>query len=139
MVASLVIFLIWFYKAYSNIYPQMLEPRYKKYWAIWSFFVPIVNFYLPYLMIKKMYLTISIVLGDAEAAESFKRLTAINILWALYILMWIASIVYFIVAYPNVSVIFDIVMYILIIPCIWLTVKIIQDYVKLEERVWGDK
>jgi heme/copper-type cytochrome/quinol oxidase subunit 2 len=104
MIISLVIFLIWFYKAYSNLYRQ--KPlKYKKKWAILGWLIPVINLYLPYLMIKEMYLNIAVLTNNPLAHESVKKLTTVNILWALYILLWILDIVYYAVIYPDASVI----------------------------------
>jgi hypothetical protein len=86
-------------------------------------------------MIKEMYLNIAVLTNNPLTHESVKKLTTVNILWALYILLWILDIVYYAVIYPDTSVIFDIIMYALIIPSVWFTAKIIQDYCRLEEQL----
>ncbi|MDR1461497.1 MAG: DUF4328 domain-containing protein [Campylobacteraceae bacterium] len=138
VIASLVVFIIWFYKAYSNLYQKTSNLKYKKYWAILGWIIPIINLYLPYFLIKDMYSNIAILTNDSTAVENFKKLTAINIWWALYILGWILDIGYYIAIYPDKSIVFDITTYILLIPSVWFTVKIIRDYCESEERLFSN-
>jgi heme/copper-type cytochrome/quinol oxidase subunit 2 len=135
MMGSLVTFLIWFYRAYSNLHEKAPNLKRKRYWAILGWVIPIVNLYLPYLIIKEMYANIAILTNNPSAQESIKKWTTINLWWTLYILGWILDIVYYISIYPKTSVIFDVVTYILIVPSVWLTVKIIQDYCRFEEQL----
>jgi hypothetical protein len=137
IIASLVTFLIWFYKAYSNLY-EKTPLKYKKIWAVLGWLVPVINFYLPYLMIKEMYSNVAVLTNNPLAGESIKKFTTINIWWTLYILMWVADIAYYALIYPDTSVVFNIVTYILIVPSVWLTVKVIQDYCKFEEELLGN-
>jgi hypothetical protein len=135
MIVSLVMFLIWFYKAYSNLYKQT-PLKYKKKWAVLGWLVPVINFYLPYLMVKEMYSNIAVLTNNSLAHESAKKLTTINIWWTLYILMWILDIAYYATIYPDTSAIFNIATYSLMIPSIWFTVKIIQDYCRFEGQLF---
>jgi Ca2+/Na+ antiporter len=48
-------FLRWFYTAYSNLHQKVANLSYTKGWAIGSWFVPILNFYRPYKIMKELY------------------------------------------------------------------------------------
>jgi hypothetical protein len=138
IIATLVMFIIWFYKAYSTLYQKTPDLKYKKRWAVLSWIIPVVNFYLPYLLLKDMYSNIAILTNNSAATESLKKLTAVNIWWGLYILGWILDIGYYAVIYPDNSAVFNVVTYILIIPSVWFTVKIIQNYCEFEEKLFID-
>ncbi|MDR2635454.1 MAG: DUF4328 domain-containing protein [Campylobacteraceae bacterium] len=135
LLASVVVFIIWFYKAYSILDEKTPNLKYKKSLAVWSWIIPVVNFYLPYLLLKDMYKNIAILTNDSEVEKSFKKLTALNIWWAIYILGWILDIGYYAAIYPDSSMAFNIITYLLIIPSVWLTVKIIRDYCELEAKL----
>jgi hypothetical protein len=86
-----------------------------------------------------MYQNIATLTNSLEAEKSLKKLTALNIWWAIYVLGWILDIGYYAAIYPNGSMTFNIVAYLLTIPAVWLMVKIIQDYCELEEKLFADK
>ncbi|MDR1007646.1 MAG: DUF4328 domain-containing protein [Campylobacteraceae bacterium] len=134
IVTSLIMFLIWFYKAYSILYQKTSDLKYKKYWTILSWIIPVINFYLPYLIIKDMYSVAAV--NNPLTQKRIKKWTTINICWTLYIFMWILDIAYYIIVYPDRPVVFDAVTYILIAPSIWLTIKIIKDYCELEAKLF---
>ncbi|MDR2099347.1 MAG: DUF4328 domain-containing protein [Campylobacteraceae bacterium] len=133
-IISLIMFLVWFYKAYSNIYELIHEPKYKKWWAIASWLVPVVNFFVPYFILKYMYLKAADLAGNPLAAERIKKWATLNVYWALWILAWICDIVYYVIIFPDMPVAFEVFTCILIVPGAWFTAKIIWDYCELEEE-----
>jgi hypothetical protein len=136
LIVTLVIFIMWFYKACSNLHKVVEKPKYAPYWAVWSWIIPVVNFYLPYKIIKDIYAKASDLLGDIPATDNAKNSTIINISWAIYIIILILDIVYYIIIFPNHSIVFDVATFVLLIPSVWLTVKIIYNYSVLEERLF---
>ena len=49
MLFSIIFFLMWFYRAYSNLHKTSKTPlEYNKNMAIWAFFIPILNLYRPF-------------------------------------------------------------------------------------------
>ncbi|MDR3345834.1 MAG: DUF4328 domain-containing protein [Campylobacteraceae bacterium] len=135
LIATVVIFIVWFYKAYSNLRKVTDKPKYAPYWAVWSWIIPVVNFYLPFKILKDMQAKASDLLG-VPVIENTKNRKIINILWALYLIAWGLDIVYYIIIYPNSSIIFDVATFVLLIPSVWLSVKIIYNYSVLEERLF---
>lgn len=133
-IISVVIFFVWFYKAYSNIYALSPNPKYKKWWTVVSWLVPVVNFFMPYFILKYMYIKAADLTNNPQSYESIKKWTTLNICWALYILLWICDIVYYVFMLPDTSILFYVITYILIVPYVWLIVKIINGYCKLEEE-----
>ncbi|MDR2790271.1 MAG: DUF4328 domain-containing protein [Campylobacteraceae bacterium] len=133
-IISIIMFLVWFYKAYSNIYALTPDPKYKKWWVVASWLVPVVNFFVPYFILRYMYTKAADLADNPEAYKNMQKWTTLNACWALYILMWIGDIVYYALIFPDTSTLFNIITYILFIPCAWLTAKIINNYCKLEEE-----
>lgn len=55
-VASALFFLIWIYRAYSNLKPLGAKNlKYSKWWAIGCFFIPVVNFFRPYQVVNELW------------------------------------------------------------------------------------
>ncbi|MDR2081559.1 MAG: DUF4328 domain-containing protein [Campylobacteraceae bacterium] len=131
---SLVMFFVWFYRAYSNIYELSPNPKYKKWQVVLSWLVPVVNFFAPYFVLKYMYAQAADLANNPQSYENMKKWTTLNIFWALYILMWIYDIVYFALIFPDTSIVFETITCILIVIGVWFTAKIINDYCKLEEE-----
>lgn len=135
IIGAFVMFIRWFYRAYSNLYEKTPDLKYKKRWVILCWLIPVINFYLPFLLIKNMYSNIAILTDNAAAKENLEKLTTINIWWMLYIVMWIFDLGYYALIYPGKSIMFNIITYILLIPSVWLTIKIIRNYCKIEEQL----
>jgi|SRR5690554_1044000 len=54
-VATAVAFLLWFSRAYSNLYIKVKDLAFSKSAAVWTWFIPIVNLFRPYTIMKEMY------------------------------------------------------------------------------------
>jgi small-conductance mechanosensitive channel len=54
-IVSTVTFLLWFKRAYSNLHKKVTGLPYTAGWAVGSWFVPIINLYRPYIIMKKLY------------------------------------------------------------------------------------
>ena len=50
-----VFFLVWFYREYCNLHRVIPYAQYKKSWAIWSWFVPLICLYRPYTIMKELH------------------------------------------------------------------------------------
>jgi len=48
-------FFTWFATAYRNLRACEVTPRYRRYWAIWGFFVPFINLIRPYRMLTEIW------------------------------------------------------------------------------------
>lgn len=54
-ITSLVLFLNWFRRAYGNLHRIGIKTlKYSETMAVWSFFIPIINFYRPYKIAKEI-------------------------------------------------------------------------------------
>jgi len=53
-IISIIFFIRWFSRAYSNLHRKVTGLLYSKGWAIGCWFVPILNFYRPYRIMKEL-------------------------------------------------------------------------------------
>jgi len=53
--SSIIFFLVWFTRAYSNLFLFEKKPKFKKKMAIWSFIIPIVSLYRPYQIMNEIW------------------------------------------------------------------------------------
>jgi hypothetical protein len=53
--ATAIVFIVWFYRAYSNLYPLGATLRHKPGWAIGGWFVPILSFIRPKQMANDIW------------------------------------------------------------------------------------
>lgn len=103
----LILFIVWFFRAYVNM--QRLDPRLKdsKYWVLFGWLVPVFNFIMPYRLLNKMTLCAVLYIQKRTTV----RLKKFKPYWIL--LIWISFIlIYFMRMYQyRVMAFFD-VMYI---------------------------
>lgn len=52
---SAITFIMWFRRAYYNLHQKVRPLAHSESWAVGGWFVPIVNLYLPYQIMKEMY------------------------------------------------------------------------------------
>jgi hypothetical protein len=85
---SIVVFLMWFRRAYENLHKLGIDYlEYNTNMAVWSFFIPFINLYRPYKIMKEIWI---------ESQEQLKKLvpeaninTSIFIVgfwWALFLI-----------------------------------------------------
>jgi hypothetical protein len=78
---SLILFLVWFYRVYKNLTAFKAKRDRSPAWAIWSYFIPFVNFVIPYLTMKETWLTSLKSKEKGEVKHSF-----VQGWWALYLI-----------------------------------------------------
>jgi hypothetical protein len=54
-IVSTVTFIQWFRRAYYNLHTQIYNLDFEEGWAAWAWFVPILNLYRPYKIMKELY------------------------------------------------------------------------------------
>lgn len=55
-IISAVMFIMWFRRAYYNLHLEVKNLSYKEGWAAGGWFVPIANLFLPYKIMKELYI-----------------------------------------------------------------------------------
>jgi hypothetical protein len=139
-VISAVTFILWFRRAYSNLHLKVNHLSQTEGWAAGSWFVPIINLYRPYQIMKELYEETKILITKEglTVSENFST-NSLGFWWAL----WIASniIGQFVFRYSmnaetidelTTSTIASMVSNIVGIPLALITVKVIKDYSKVE-------
>lgn len=83
-----IIFLLWFKREYYNLHAINPKLKYKETWAIWSWFIPIINLWRPYQIMKEIYIHATTTKKEKTNSEEEITTTPIIDLWWL---LWIAS------------------------------------------------
>jgi len=140
-IASGVIFLMWFWRAYYN-YGIRKRADFSNSWAVWAWVVPIISLFRPYQIMKEMYVGTSRLLKEYAGTFSDAKTGLLGIWWAF----WIVSLVLSNIAnrlslkaetiddFINYSLL-DMVSSLFAIPLAIITVNIIKSYAAKEEEL----
>lgn len=136
-VISIVTFLGWYRKAYANLHILTGNNlSYTKNWAVWAWFVPILNLVRPYLITKEMFIETEKIVGKADI-NSIRKIT---IWWSFLISTFFIGcigIALFIIYEDNhlYTTIVDLIVGIAFIPNYFLTINLIKNYSGLEKQL----
>ena len=139
-ILSAVFFIRWFRRAYYNLGLKAEYLNEKEGWAAGAWFIPIVNLYKPYQMMKEMYVVTIGLLQRHNGNDTPKQKTAtIGWWWTLWIINGILSQIYAQMAkyaddvdsYLH-STIVDMIGNIASIFLAFITIKMIGDYARME-------
>ena len=88
-----IIFLLWFKREYHNLHIINPKLKYKETWAIWSWFIPIINLWRPYQIMKEIYIHTTTQNREETKSEEEKIITTriIDTWWLLWIVSYILS------------------------------------------------
>ncbi|GEM_PF-4380172 len=67
-----VFFILWLYRAYSNLQKRSEEELYAKNWIIFAWFIPLVNLFLPYRLMKNLFSTTELLLKNDSVDQRIK-------------------------------------------------------------------
>ncbi|MCX7955370.1 MAG: DUF4328 domain-containing protein, partial [Bacteroidales bacterium] len=135
-----VTFIKWFRRAYYNLHLMVNNLSYTEGWAAGSWFVPIVNLYRPYKIMKEIYQKTNELLKNKGV--NFNSTLSTNTLgwwWALWIISNIIG--NFVFRYSmkaetvdemTISTIASMINNIIGIPLALITIKVIKDYSNVE-------
>ena len=84
-----IIFLLWFKREYHNLHAINPKLKYKEAWAIWSWFIPVINLWRPYQIMKEIY-TYATTTEKKEIHPEEEEIITTPII-DLWWLLWIAS------------------------------------------------
>jgi len=141
MVANLVsavTFILWFRRAYFNLHQKVGNLSQPEGWAAGAWFVPIINLYRPYQIMKELYVETKEILFRTGTGKDFST-AALGWWWTLWIISNILG--QFVFRYSLraktideliTSTVAGMVSNIIGIPLAIITVKIISDYAKVE-------
>lgn len=85
-IASGIAFIMWFRRAYFNLHCRVKGLSFSEGWAAGSWFVPIVNLYRPYQIMKELYVeTEKFLLNKNESSTVDLPTNYLGIWWTLWI------------------------------------------------------
>lgn len=139
-IISAITFIQWFRRAYYNLHLKLNYLDYKEGWAAGSWFVPIINFYRPYQIMKEMYQeTKELLLKKGVAPHEISSIALVHAWWGLWMLNNVITQVANRTAASAetlevllATTIAHIVVSVLVIPLAIITVKVIKNYASVE-------
>jgi len=131
-----VIYLLWFYRAYQNARLINGGLKYKQWWAIGCWFVPIMCVFMPYVIMRDMYINAALHTGLPY------RNIFIKLWWAGYLITNFFDTLYarVVLQYGTIEAfmmgdIIDIVSSVLAILTVLCSIKVIRDYNAMEKLI----
>jgi hypothetical protein len=141
-ISSAIFFTIWFYRSYHNVHLRIDYCQFDKSYAILGWFIPIANFYIPYQIMKEIYLETKAQLVLTSGEYSKTNLTGlIGWWWATWLIAlpsnycmkqlntWkgISGVINFTIADLITGILFGI--------SAILTFKLIKEFSQLDEKL----
>lgn len=85
-VMSGIVFIMWFRRAYYNLHQLGRRMQFSDTWAVWSWFVPILSFFRPFVIMKELFNTSELVLykSGVKTIKNFP-LIYLSLWWGLWL------------------------------------------------------
>jgi hypothetical protein len=140
-IISAITFIMWFRRAYYNLHQHINYLQYSEGWAAGSWFVPIVNLYRPYRIMRELYVETAHLMRRHEMSDKVRYTDKYLIWWwVLWIVSGFIGNIIFRTSLKDPETIdgymyltlAQIVVGILRIALAPITIKIIRDYSKVE-------
>ena len=136
-----ITFIMWFRRAYYNLHQRLNVLSHSEGWAAGSWFVPFINLYRPYQIMKELYGFTKAYFRKKGVFEKIHYTTDyLGWWWALWLITcFVASFVFRISRHADtiddymVLTIAQIIWSVLEIPLAFITIKVIKDYAKAEQ------
>lgn len=144
---SVVFFIRWFRRAYYNLHTKVEPLNHSEGWAAGSWFIPFVNLYRPYQIMKELYVeTVDFIEENNKEIESKYYSFFVGTWWTLWIVSNILGRIYFrktieaesipeLIESNKLSMISTMIS----IPLALVTIKVIYDYSNLEKILFSIK
>jgi len=137
-ICTMVLFFMWFRRAYYNLRLIKGKTRYVHGWAVGGWFIPIVHLFMPYQIMQELFRDTRQMLLDANPSNAGKLPKNWVGLWWTLILMPIIFIIIVVLSIyipmPYIMLnIGGIIMSVSNIASPLITIKIIYDYAKMEK------
>jgi hypothetical protein len=139
-IASVVTFIMWFRRAYFNLHQFRGDLLYGEGWAVGCWFIPVLNLYMPYQIMKDLYTKTNTILSQ-NLITCNKRLPIkyVNWWWILWLILSFLGYLSFIMtmldSFYGSETTLDLITSALMIPLSFVTVMLIKDYSKIEEAL----
>lgn len=146
MVISIVTFIQWFRRAYFNLHLRTSKCAFTEGWAAGAWFVPILNLFRPYQIMKEMNDKTDILLIKRKLDKGTDISFIIGLWWTLWILSNVISNISFRLTFNGETVVqfiqgtmFDLISTALHIPLSIVAIFVIQNYSKKEEILYNSE
>lgn len=141
-IVSVVTFIQWFRRAYFNLHTKVKHLEFTEGWAAGSWFVPILNLFRPYQIMKELYENTHRLLKRGGEPYASANLTFVNLWWGLWVIVNIAenaitrlSLKAETVEALTLSSQASMITSLLGLPLGILAVRVISDYAAMESRL----
>lgn len=139
-IISAIAFILWFRRAYNNLHQKINFLSLSEGWAAGAWFVPIINLYRPYQIMKELYDETKKFLADRQIIYIQKLpVQQVGLWWTMWIVNGISGQVVFRMTQSADSVdgylsatIASMIDNIIGIALVLITVKVIKDYADVE-------
>ena len=140
-IASGVIFIMWFRRAYYNLHTKISYLNYDEGWAAGAWFVPFLNLVRPYQIMNELYIETKRLLAKKEVTHNpdILKTNYLGVWWGLWILNGILGGILSRMGLRADTVdelivitVGYMITYLIGIPLALVTVKVIRDYSKSE-------
>ena len=136
-----ITFIMWFRRAYFNLHQKANYLTHSEGWAAGSWFVPIVNLYCPYQIMKEIYVETKKLFTKKGLSDKIDYSTSyLGLWWTLWIISAFIGQFVFRFAFKSAdtmdnlitTTVTQMISNVLGIPLALITIKIIKDYSKVE-------
>ena len=142
-IISAVTFIQWFRRAYYNLHTKVSYLSHSEGWAAGSWFVPFVNLYRPYQIMKELYVeTGNLLTRSGIAVRNRMDSTLLGSWWTLWIMVGITSQFSFRLSMKaetigelSVSTMASMIASLLSVPMALVTIRLIRNYAENEEQL----
>jgi hypothetical protein len=140
-ILSYTFFIMWFRRAYFNLHQKVNYLEFSEGWAAGAWFVPILNYFRPYHIMKELYVeTENYLVKNKTNYTKTLNLSLIGIWWASWIIVSIFDRISYrlsnnceTIEEMSTATLFSIVNEFITLPACILAIKVINDYNKVEE------
>jgi len=140
-IVSFITFIMWFRRSYFNLHQKVRWLQFSESWAAGSWFVPIINLYRPYQIMKEIYVETKYLFTKKGLSEEVGYTTSyLGWWWALWLISGFVGQIVFRAAFRGADTVNSLIsttvghmiLCVLGIPLAFIMVKIIRDYSKIE-------
>lgn len=142
MVFTAVFFIMWFRRAYNNLHQFDFNLSYNEAWAAGAWFVPILNLFRPYQIMKEMYNQADLVLTRSNSIGNNLRSAHVGWWWAFWIATSVLGQIIFRLSFRSVTsgslkslALVNLIDSIVTVFLTILAIKVVRDYAYIEPEL----